>query len=196
MPVLMPALLRSRCLRFLGALTLASGLSACEPGSDLPPLPDYAAGGYRLGTGDQIRVITFGSDQLSGEFVVDDQGRVAMPLVGDVAAAGQTPVQFAHTLADDFRTEKFIKDPSVSVEVLAYRPIFVLGEVTHPGQYPFSPGMTMLTAVAVAGGFTYRAIESYASDVRTTGGTAVTGKIQPQSFLAPGDVVKVFERHF
>ncbi len=172
------------------------GVAACSPGADVPALPDYAPGAYRLGGGDQIRVITFGADQLSGQFRVDDQGQVAMPLVGNVQASGETPAAFAAKLTDTLRSEKFLKDPSVSVEVVSYRPIFVLGEVAKPGQYAYSPGMTMLTAVAVAGGFTYRAVEGYASDVRTTGGAAVEGRITPHTFLAPGDVVKIYERHF
>ena len=171
-------------------------LAGCAPGADTPPLPDYAPGAYRLGGGDQIRVITFGSDQLSGQFRVDDQGQVAMPLVGTIQAGGLSSSEFAAKLARTLREEKFLKDPSVSVEVLAYRPIFVLGEVAKPGQYPYSPGMTMLTAVAVAGGFTYRAVQGYASDVRTSGGPATEGKITPRTFLAPGDVVKIYERHF
>ncbi len=175
---------------------LALGASACTPGGDLPPLADYTPGAYRLGGGDQIRVITFGSDQLSGQFHVDDQGQVAMPLVGNIMAGGLTSTQFASKLEDTLSSQKFLKEPRVSVEVLAYRPIFVLGEVSKPGQYSYSPGMTMLTAVAVAGGFTYRAVEAYAGDVRTVSGAASEGKITPHSFLAPGDVVKVYERHF
>ena len=176
---------------------IASAMAAaCTPGADVAPLPDYAPGAYRLGGGDQIRVITFGSDQLSGQFRVDDQGQVAIPLVGNLAAGGETPSGFASKLSTTLRAEKFLNEPSVSVEVVSYRPIFVLGEVAKPGQYAYSPGMTMLTAVAVAGGFTYRAVEGYASDVRTTGGTAVEGKITPHTFLAPGDVVKIYERHF
>ena len=174
-------------------LTLAT---ACTPGADLQPLADYTPGAYRLGGGDQVRVITFGSDQLSGQFHVDDQGQVAMPLVGNIMAGGLTSTQFAAKLEDTLASQKFLKEPKVSVEVLAYRPIFVLGEVSKPGQYNYSPGMTMLTAVAVAGGFTYRAVEAYAGDVRTVGGAAAEGKITPHSFLAPGDVVKVYERHF
>ena len=184
----------SKRMAFCAAVAaLASG---CAPGADVPPLPDYAPGAYRLGGGDQIRVITFGSDQLTGQFRVDDQGQVAMPLVGSIGAGGLSSSAFAAKLADTLRNEKFLKDPSVSVEVLAYRPIFVLGEVAKPGQYAYSPGMTMLTAVAVAGGFTYRAVESYASDVRTSGGPATEGKITPRTFLAPGDVIKIYERHF
>ncbi len=171
-------------------------LSACTPGADLSPMPDYSATAYHLGSGDEIRIITFGAPQLSGQFKVDDQGDVAVPLVGELPAKGLTPTTFAARLAADFRSQNYLKDPSVSVEVLAYRPIFVLGEVAKPGQYPYSPGMTMLTAVAVAGGFTYRAVEDYASDIRTQDGAAITGKITPQSFLAPGDVVKIYERHF
>ncbi len=172
------------------------GVAACSPGSDVAPLPDYAPGAYRLGGGDQIRVITFGSDPLSGTFHVDDQGAVAIPLIGSIDAGGETPAAFAAKLSETLRSRKFLRDPSVSVEVLTYRPIFVLGEVTRPGEYAYSPGMTMLTAVAVAGGFTYRAVQGYASDVRTTGGTATEGKITPHTFLAPGDVVKIYERHF
>jgi len=175
---------------------LATCLMGCTPGADLAPLPDYAPGAYRLGGGDQIRVITFGDEQLSGQFRVDDQGQVAIPLVGNIQASNQSPSEFAGKLSSTLKERKLLREPSVSVEVLAYRPIFVLGEVARPGQYPYSPGMTMLTAVAVAGGFTYRAVESYASDVRTTGGAAAEGKITPSSFLAPGDVVKVYERHF
>jgi len=178
----------------VGLIILA--LSGCTEGADMAALPDYTPGGYKLGGGDQIRVITFGSDQLSGTFHVDDQGSVAMPLVGNVSASGLTAPQFQTKLQEELAAQKFVRDPHVSVEVLSYRPIFVLGEVNKPGQFAYSPGMTMLTAVAVAGGFTYRAVESYASDVRTAGGPATTGKITPQTFLAPGDVIKIYERHF
>ncbi len=187
---------RAVFFRLIAGGVLAAAVAACTPGGNLPPLAEYSEGAYRLGGGDQIRVITFGSDQLSGQFHVDDQGSVAMPLVGNIQAGGLTSTQFAAKLQDQLESQKFLKEPKVSVEVLAYRPIFVLGEVAKPGQYNFSPGMTMLTAVAVAGGFTYRAVEDYASDVRTDGGAAREGKITPHSFLAPGDVIKVYERHF
>jgi polysaccharide export outer membrane protein len=82
------------------------------------------------------------------------------------------------------------------VQVLAYRPIFVLGEVAKPGQYAYQPGMTMLTAVAVAGGFTYRGVQDYAADVRSLNGEVTEGNVTPESFLAPGDVIKVYQRRF
>jgi polysaccharide export outer membrane protein len=184
--------------RLVGFLWVcAAALSGgCVPGRDLPPLPPYQASAYRLGGGDQLRVITYGEDQLTGEFRVDDQGRIAMPLLGGVQAGGLTPQQLEQALASELRRRNLMRDPSVSVEVLAYRPIFVLGEVAKPGQYPYQPGMTVLTSAAVAGGFTYRAVQDYAAVIRTTNGRAVEGLARPDTFLAPGDVVKVFERRF
>jgi polysaccharide export outer membrane protein len=182
--------------RLAPALALAGLMAGCAPGGNLRALPDYTPGAYKLGGGDQLRIITFGNDQLTGQFRVDDQGKIAMPLIGNVDASGLTPSDLASKLSETLKEQKFLKDPSVSVEVLAYRPIYVLGEVAKPGQYPYTPGMTTLTAVAIAGGYTYRAFEDYASDIRTGGGTAEEGKITPRSFLAPGDVVKIYERHF
>jgi polysaccharide biosynthesis/export protein len=171
-------------------------VSGCSPGGDLAVIPEYHNEGYKLGGGDQIRVITYGEDQLTGEFRVDDRGNITLPLLGSVQAAGHTPEQLDAKIADELRQRKLLRDPSVAVEVIAYRPVFVLGEVAKPGQYPFQPGMTMLTTVAVAGGFTYRGIHDYASVVRTVDNKAVEGKVTPLSFIAPGDVVNVFERHF
>ena len=175
---------------------MAGLLGACTPGANLSALPDYTPGAYKLGGGDQLRIITFGNDQLTGQFRVDDQGKIAMPLIGNVDAAGLAPSELASKLSETLKEQKFLKDPSVSVEVLAYRPIYVLGEVSKPGQYPYQPGMTVLTAVAIAGGYTYRAFEEYASDIRTSNGQAQEGRVTPRAFLAPGDVVKIYERHF
>jgi polysaccharide export outer membrane protein len=182
--------------RVFVALTIATCVAACSPGGDLPLMAAYDTHNYKLGAGDQIRLITFGVDQLTNTFTVDDAGNLAVPLVGTFPVAGLTTGDLEALLKSKLRSGEFVRDPSVSAEVLVYRPIFVLGEVTKPGQYPFVPGMTMLSAVASAGGFTYRAVEDYAYDVRSVGGNAVQGKITPNSFLAPGDVVKVYERHF
>ncbi len=171
-------------------------LTGCAPGADLAPITEYRAQGYRLGGGDRIRIITFGEDQLTGEFQVDDQGNIALPLLGSVKAAGLTPEQLDGAIANELRNRKLLRDPSVAIEVVAYRPVFILGEVAKPGQYPYQPGMTMLTTVAVAGGFTYRGVQDYASVVRTVDNQAVEGKITPPSFVAPGDVIKVYERRF
>ena len=164
-------------------------------GHNLPPIPPGSAA-YRLGPGDTVRLITYGEDGLSGEFRVSAAGTIAMPLLGGVRAAGLTPTELGESVAEALKREKLLQSPSVAAEVTAYRPIFVLGEVNKPGEYPYQPGMTVVTAAAVAGGFTYRAVEGYVSVVRTVDGKAVEGKAMRQTYLQPGDVVTVYERWF
>ena len=168
----------------------------CAPGRGLPDLPSVPPGAYRLGSGDVVRLITVGDESLTGEFRVGDGGKVALPLVGGVPAAGRTPDGLAAAIKKALVQGNLYTAPSVSVEVTSYRPIFVLGEVSKPGQYPYQPGMTVVTAAAVAGGFTYRAINDYASVVRTQDGAAVEGKAIRQDFIQPGDVITIFERRF
>jgi polysaccharide export outer membrane protein len=170
-------------------------LLGCAPGRNLPPIQS-GSGQYRLGAGDAVRLITFGEEGLTGEFRVSDAGTIAVPLLGGVRAVGLTPAELEKSVADKLKQAKLLRDPSVAAEITEYRPIFVLGEVNKPGQYPYQPGMTVVTAAAVAGGFTYRAIEGYASVVRTVNGRAVEGKATRQTYLQPGDVITVFERRF
>jgi polysaccharide export outer membrane protein len=183
--------------RIHAPLALAAILAGCAaPGANLPPLPPVRTGEYVLGPGDRIRIITFGAEQLTGEFRVGDSGDIALPLVGTVHAAGLTSRQLGRRLTEDLKRTGMFRQPSVAVEVVAYRPIFILGEVKSPGQFPYQPGMTVLTAVAIAGGFTYRAIEDNFSVVRTHDGKAQEDRATRQSLLQPGDVVTVYERHF
>jgi polysaccharide export outer membrane protein len=179
-------------------LFLVCAVAGCAPGRDLAYLPDQhaAATSYKLGSGDSIRVITFGEDQLTGEFRISDSGRISLPLLGEVAVAGLSVEQISTKIASLLEQKKIFKSPSVSVEVTTYRPIFILGEVNKPGEYPFQPGMTLLSAVSVAGGFTYRAVDSYASIVRSVDGHVIEGKVDRQAQIQPSDVVTVFERRF
>jgi polysaccharide export outer membrane protein len=177
-------------------LCLVILLAGCAPGHDLEPLTALSSSEYRLGPGDMVRIITYGEDPLTGEFRVNDQGTIALPLAGSVKAAGRTPRELEEAIAAVLKKGDLLRKPSVSVEVATYRPIYVLGEVNKPGQYPYQPGMTVVSAAAVAGGFTYRAIEDYASVVRATSGESVEGKASRQSLVRPGDVITVFERRF
>ncbi len=182
-----------------GLLTTASllaTLASCAPGRNLASLPPATDANFLLGPGDQVRVITFGEQTLTGEFRISDGGTIAIPLLGPVQANGLSTRQLEVKIATELKSKNLFRDPSVSVEVIAYRPIFVLGEVNKPGQYPYQPGMTLLTAVAIAGGFTYRAWEDYASVVRSTGKSVAEGRVSRQALLQPGDVVTVFERTF
>ena len=171
-------------------------LAGCTPGSGLPVLSATRASVYQLGVDDQIRVITYGEDQLSEDFRIDDSGNIAVPLLGSVHAAGLSTHQLGEQIAQGLQDKKLLRSPSVSVEVTAYRPIFVLGEVAKPGQYPYQPDMTMLTAIASAGGFTYRAVQGYTYVIRQEDKKAVEGRLLPQSYVKPGDVIKIYERNF
>ncbi len=171
-------------------------LAGCSPGRHLAPLPALSGHEYRLGQGDTLRIITYGEDPLTGEFRVNDQGAIALPLAGTVLAAGRTPHELEEAVAAALTKRDMLRKPSVSVEVSTYRPIYVLGEVNKPGQYPYQPGMTVVSAAAVAGGFTYRAVEDYASVMRTVDGDSVEGKASRQALVQPGDVITVFERRF
>jgi polysaccharide export outer membrane protein len=180
-------------------LPVMLALAGCMSGQNLAMLPSPQDGSYHLGAGDEIRVITYDETQLSNTFTVGDDGKIAFPLIGSVVASGRTPNQVASEIVASLQNSKLVNQPSVSVEVVQYRPISVLGEVNHPGQYPYQPGMTTLDAVALAGGFTYRAVTGYASDWRTAGqgsAHAIKGKVGPGSRLEPGDVITVYERYF
>ena len=174
-------------------LLLAAG---CSRVKDLPPVPDESDQAYRLGVSDQVRVLTFGEESLSDIFRVNDAGNIALPLLGPVRARGMTTDELSQNIAGELNRRGYIRDPSVSVEIVEYRPVFVLGEVNRPGQYPFQPGMTVLSVAAVAGGFTYRAVQDQAAVVRLVQGQPVEGKATPLTILRPGDVVTIYERRF
>jgi len=182
--------------RFLCCLQALALLAGCAPGGDLKPMPPYDGQVYHLGVDDQVRIITYGADQLSDAFRVDDAGDIDLPLLGSVPAAGLTTHALASRITEDLKSKNLLRNPSVSVEIIAYRPVFILGQVNKPGQYPYLPGMSVLSAVAIAGGFTYRAYEKYTGIVRSNGKTTVTGRGLPQDFVAPGDVITVYERPF
>jgi polysaccharide export outer membrane protein len=190
----MAAARRGCAIIALGIVCLSTG--SCAPGSDLPPLPDTPPGPYLLGVDDQLRIISFGEEQLTGPFRVNDRGEIAMPLIGTIAADGLTTTELEARIKQRMLEKKLLLDPSVSVEILTYRPIFVLGEVSKPGQYPYQPGMTVLTAVAVAGGFTYRAQTDDASILRRINGHSVEGRVPRGMEVRPGDVVNILERFF
>jgi polysaccharide export outer membrane protein len=189
---------RLKAVRALGAGAAMTCLllAGCAPGSGLPSLPSTPAGPYRLGVGEQVRIITFGEERLTGEFKVNDRGQIAVPLLGNIPANGLTTTELEHSIAQQLVDKKVLVNPSVSVEVLAYRPVFILGEVTKPGEYPYKPGMTVLTAVAIAGGFTYRAETDYASILRRVDSHPVEGKVSRNVEVRPGDVIDVYERYF
>lgn len=174
---------------------LAAG--CVTPGAGLPPLPEMQAGPYRLGPEDQVRVQVFNDPRLTGEFRISDTGMLALPLVGTVRAAGRTTQELERAIEQEMRQKNLFRDPSVAVQVVTYRPIFVLGMVERGGQFPYQPAMTVLTAVAVAGGFNYRAVRDYVSITRVgPDGRAMEYRAPREALVLPGDVITVFERRF
>ncbi len=178
------------------ALILALQVAACSP-PVLPPdvLQASLNEPYTLAAGDKLRVIIFGQDALSNVYAVDGAGRISMPLIGTVETRGLTTAGLERSIEGRLRNG-FLREPKVSVEVDAYRPFFILGEVTTSGQYPYVNGMTIQTAVAIAGGFAPRAARSYAEVSRQVNGDIVTVNVPLTTPIRPGDTVMVKERFF
>jgi protein involved in polysaccharide export with SLBB domain len=150
---------------------------------------------YTLDSGDRLRIVVFGQDGLSNSYVVDASGYIDMPLIGPVAARGATSDELSGRISEKLR-QGYVKEPHVAVEIEAYRPFFILGEVTQPGQYPYVADMTVETAVAIAGGFGPRASRQTVTVTRTVRGEQVRMTVPPSFPLRPGDTVNVQERWF
>ena len=188
-------LVMNRIIAVALAVMLAA-LGACSApryGADL--LRTSINAPYQLASGDRLRIIVFGQDNLSNSYSVDGTGAIALPLVGLIPVQGLTTAQVARNVEARLR-QGFLRDPSVSVEVEAYRPFFVLGEVTLAGQYPFVNGMTVQNAIAVAGGFTPRGFEESVDLTRMVDGRPLTASVPLTFAVRPGDTIQVRERFF
>ena len=187
----MQRLFATLCLLALATLAGCAGGPRYQAGyfEDNPNAP------YELASGDRLRVIVFGQDSLSNSYSVDGSGFISMPLIGPVAARGRSTHGLEEAIAGKLR-QGFLRDPQVSVEVEAYRPFFVLGEVTTAGQYPYVNGMTVQTAVAIAGGYTPRAAKDRADLTRIIDGYPVTYSVPLEQTVRPGDTITIRERFF
>lgn len=177
-----------------GALSLA-GCQSVPVADDAAAAETRTVGDYQLDAGDKIRLNVFGEEELSGEFVVSSAGLLSIPLAGDIPAKGRTIQEVQRSVEAALRAG-YILNPQVSAEVLTYRPFYVLGEVNKPGTYPYAAGLTVLNAVATAGGFTYRG-DTRRIFIRRDGSQReevykVTSTLQ----VAPGDTLRIAERLF
>jgi len=157
----------------------------------------YAAAplAYKLGAGDKLRVTVFGEKDLSGNFDVNDQGVVSLPLIGPVLVGGKTITESEALITQKYG-KNYLVNPRVTVEVLNYRPFYILGEVKKPGSYPYVSGLTVLNAVALAGGYTPRADRDDIKIRRAANPGAGEQSAGENSIVLPGDVVNVPERFF
>jgi polysaccharide biosynthesis/export protein VpsN len=150
---------------------------------------------YRLGSGDEVRVIVFGHKDLSGKFTIDGSGIVSLPLIGNVQAGGLRVRDFERNIITKLKPD-YLKNPRVSAEVLNYRPFYIIGEVKKPGSYPFVNGMSVVKAVALAGGYTYRARENRLLIIRAADTSRTEKPADHDTAVLPGDVIEVPERFF
>lgn len=159
------------------------------------PMATFADDSYRLGAGDKLRVTVFDEPDLSGEFELDGSGTFPVPLIGAVAALGQSPRALEAKL-ESMLGDGWLVSPRVSVEVLSYRPFYIIGEVNQPGAYPYRAGLTVLNAAALAGGFTYRADEDDIEINRGPEGARGRLEAAVHTTVLPGDVIRIEERLF
>ena len=207
-PGLLAALALSGCMR------TAAPVAVVQPGdldslaygqtSGIAPAPiavAYAAAparydaAYLLDAGDKLRVVVYGQEGLTNSYAIDAGGSITMPLIGAVPARGRTPAGLAAEITGRLR-RGYIREPSVAVEVEAYRPFFILGEVAAPGQYPYVPNMSVESAVAIAGGFSPRALRDRVTLTHTDGSGSSRLVVPLGTALSPGDTVLVGERWF
>jgi protein involved in polysaccharide export with SLBB domain len=168
----------------VGLILLTTGLSAA---ADLK--------GYTLGAGDKLRITVYNETDLSGEFEVNGEGYVSVPLLGQIKVLGQTTSEVQTLLTQKYGKD-YLVNPSVSIEVTNYRPFFIIGEVNRPGGYPYVNGMTIINAVALAGGYTPRANHDRIKVKHGSDTTAQQQEVKEDSAVLPGDVIEVPERFF
>lgn len=152
-------------------------------------------GPYLLDSGDRLRIFVYAQPNLSRIYIVDQQGRIAVPLIGEVQARGHTTRQLGRMIASRLGSQ-FVKDPQVTVDIAQNRPFFILGEVRNAGQYPYVSGITVQSAVAIAGGYADRANERAVRITRRHGEIVEKMDVPPDYLVRPGDEIYVYERWF
>ena len=163
------------------------------------PAPAVAAGPpayvYALAGGDKLRVVVFGDATLGGDFTIGGSGFISLPLIGEVDVRGLTSTQLQSRIAAKL-ADGYLKDPRVAVEVISTRPFYILGEVNHPGEYPYADGLTVFAAIAEAGGYTYRAKTREVLIKHAGDPPEASYPVTPATKVAPGDVIRIKERWF
>jgi polysaccharide export outer membrane protein len=179
--------------RVIATLSVLLILAGCA--SPPPPLRNAEDSRYRLDTGDKVRVIVYNEQSLSTDYVVGDNGMISVPMIGDIPARTRTTDELQQAILAELRNG-ILANPSVSVEIAQFRPFYIVGEVAKPGQYPYTFGLNVLSAVAVAGGFTVRADKNRMTVVRKRDGRSSQWSVNQLTTLNPGDVLVVPELFF
>lgn len=178
------------------ALAATAALAGCTSYQPAPKaFHEATIQPYRLDSGDRLRINVFEQTGLSNTYTVDQAGYISFPLIGQVAARGQTLTSLEGAIAAKLK-QGYLRDPDVTIEVDRYRPVFVMGEVGRPGQYSYVPGMTAQNAIAIAGGFTPRGNQQDVDVTRKINGEILTGRTSISSPVLSGDTIYVRERLF
>ncbi len=180
-----------KVILFIAAFFVLAGCA-----SKLPPLPEAQAGPYKLGPGDEVRIEFFRLTELSNTYIVSDTGVISVPLIDPIAAGGKTIVELEQDLEREIKANNLLRNPDVSAQVSKYRPFYIVGEVQRPGQYDYQPNMSVLVALSVAGGPTFRANTDDIVITRMTEGELLKGRARPESLVMPGDTIEVKEGWF
>ena len=190
--------------RFSSRLLIAVVISASTPvGAEIntdqaqsSQVPEnYENEQYKVGSGDLLKITIFNQEELSGEYSINGTGQIALPLIGDINTKDLTVKQVEQGIANKLKPD-YLLNPRVNVQVLNYRPFYILGEVKEPQSYPYVDGMTYLNAVAIAGGFTYRAKEDHVMVVRMKDPKKTQIRLNMDERVMPGDVIHIEERFF
>jgi len=184
------------CSALLAVALLASGCAGRSLSQDeQQSMAAAAMAAPKLQPGDKIRITVFGEDKLSGDYELDQSGQISLPLAGTVQALGLTQSELEQTLAKKFQSQ-YLRNPKVTVTITTLRPFYMMGEVTRPGEYPYKSGLNVLTAMAIAGGPTYRASRSTVQIQRLGESNMREYPISASVPVLPGDVIRVPERYF
>jgi polysaccharide export outer membrane protein len=179
----------------LAALAIAACASVPAPSVAQPAADSDAE--YRLSAGDKVRVIVFGEETLTGEYVITSGGNLTFPLIGNLPATDKTVEQLQAAVSTAL-ADGYVNDPRVSIQVVSFRPFYILGEVNRPGEYPVSTGLTLEQAVASAGGFTYRANtkRAFLKRASETQERPIEVRGPNPVIVRAGDTIRILERHF
>lgn len=150
---------------------------------------------YHLGSGDKLKITIFNQEDMSGEYTVDGTGNVSLPLIGTINAKGLTLNDFENKLKEKLSPD-YLLNPKIAIQVLNYRPFYILGEIKKPDSYPYVSGMTYLTAIAIAGGFTYRAKENFVYVIHSNDTEQKEIETRLEEPVMPGDIIRIEERLF
>ena len=187
----------SQLLTFLGILLVVQGAAIAQsPGTPIAAAAPQQSSGvaYRLGAGDKLRITVYNEEDVSGEYEVDSSGSVSLKMIGPVPAAGRTLPELAKTIEARL-LDGYLLNPRVAIDVLNYRPFYVLGEVNSPGSYPYVAGITVLKAIALAGGYTFRARTNKIELIHANDPENPI-LVDQNTLLLPGDIIRIKERFF